>query len=74
MSRVLEPSQRHYFKRRAAEERAAAERARDERAAQPHRELARRYDDMIKGREDGAHGEEMPDVIAGLPVEFRILP
>jgi hypothetical protein len=71
---VLEASQRQYFERRAAEERAAAAQAHDERAAQPHRELARRYDDMVNGEVDGAEGEDMPDLIAGLPPEFRILP
>jgi hypothetical protein len=64
---------RNYFERRAAQERAAAERAQDERIAQPHRELARRYDDLASGAEQ-IDGEEMPEMIAGLAPEFRILP
>ncbi len=62
-----------YFARRAAEERAAAERARDERAAQPHRELARRYADVAKGDLKLVSDTFAPSA-TGLPAEFTILP
>ncbi len=64
---------KHYFERRAAEERAAAEHASDERAAEPHRELARRYEGMASGTIQPARDESMPKT-PGLPAEFTILP
>ena len=41
---MLDPDSKVYFRMRADEERAAADRAADERAAQPHRDLAERYE------------------------------
>jgi hypothetical protein len=64
---------RDYYEKRAAEERAAADRAADERIAEPHRELARRYDELASGEREA--GDETPaDAPAGLAPEFRILP
>ena len=64
---------KEYFEKRAADERLAADQAGDERAAELHRELARRYDELATGPETPP--SEVPaDLVAGIPSEFRILP
>ena len=69
-----DPDQRQYFEKRAREERQAAEGAGDERVAQPHRELANRYDQVAKGEIDISGGDDGTEVMTGLSPEFRILP
>ena len=71
---MQDTEQSEYFHRRAEEEREAAKSAADERAAQPHRELAQRYDAMAKG--DAASEEEGEDEPRGATVskDFTILP
>ena len=63
-----------YFRRRAAEELCAAAQASDERAAQQHRELARRYGDLVKSGVDGRRSDEDLPAAGSLPNEFIILP
>ena len=63
---------RDYFRKRAEEERDAAEAASDERAAQPHRELAQRYE---RKAQTGEGQSEEEDLLEGPPPsDFTIVP
>ncbi len=59
-----------YFRKRAEEEREAADQAADERAAQPHRELAERYEEKAETGEPVAEDEAND----ALPNGFTIVP
>ena len=68
-----QPGTREYFERRAGEEYAAADRAGDSRAAEAHRALARRYDQLAIGAGVAANDAERgPSGL--LASEFTILP
>ena len=64
-------SEREYMHRRAGEEQAAAERAGSDKARDLHRELAARYRDAAEMRLVTVKAE--PEVMHGLPLDFRIL-
>ena len=70
---MQQPGSKDYFQRRAEQERTAAEQAGDERAAQSHRELAERYDEMAKQEPGEIRGDDQPQ--SGImPKDFRIVP
>ena len=64
-------SEREYMRRRASEEQAAADRAGCEKARELHRELAARYRDAAETRL--ATVQPKPEMMHGLPMDFRIL-
>ena len=64
-------SEREYMHRRAGEEQAAAERAGSDKARDLHRELAARYRDAAETRLAPVRSE--PELVHGLPLDFRIL-
>jgi hypothetical protein len=64
-------SEREYMRRRAGEEQAAADRASCDKARDRHRELAARYRDAAEARL--ALVEAEPELVHGLPMDFRIL-
>lgn len=70
---MTEIDSRDYFRKRAEEEREAAEAARDERAAQPHRELAERYEKKAENGEP-VTGDEESSESGPLPSDFTIVP
>ena len=70
---MLNPDSKDYFRKRAEEERTAADQAADERAAQPHRELAERYEK--KAATGGpATDDEFPSMRRPARNDFTILP
>ena len=70
---MTEIDSRDYFRQRAEEEREAADSATDERAAQPHRELAERYEKKAETGESGTGHEERSEARAR-PSDFTIVP
>jgi hypothetical protein len=66
--------QSEYFNRRAEEEREAADKASDERSAQPHRELADRYDAKAKDEPEADEQHSDGPQKGMLPKDFSILP
>jgi hypothetical protein len=64
-------SEREYMHRRAGEEQAAADRADCDKARALHRELAARYRDAAETRLATVTSE--PEMMHGLPMDFRIL-
>ena len=64
-------SEREYMRRRASEEQAAADRAASDKARDLHRELAARYRDAADTRLALVQSE--PEMMHGLPMDFRIL-
>lgn len=64
-------SEREYMHRRADEEQAAANRAESDKARDLHMELAARYRDMAEMRLAPRTPE--PELVHGLPLDFRIL-
>ena len=64
-------SEREYMRRRASEEQAAADRASCDKARDLHRELAARYRNAAEARLTLVESE--PELMHGLPMDFRIL-